>query len=124
MRIVSALVSCLMALSGCDPKPGVTSITRASENGAQTLFSKTTQRDGVATFECFASDSGDCQYLVYEDACEPTAATAQQAACQRRTLDSFVLAVGDRHELRGLPSRFGHCVVQAATDRNAPPTCG
>lgn len=125
MRIVTALISCLMALSGCDPKPGTTSITRSSENGTQTLFSKTTQRDGVATFECFASASGDCRYLVYADDCTVDgAAPASQTDCRRQTLDSFVLAVGTRHEVRGLPAGFGHCVAQARKGPDAADGCG
>ncbi len=75
MRIITSLMSCLLALAGCNEKPSVTTIHHSSANGVDTLFSKTTLREGVATFECFASESGQCHYRVYTERC-PTAAPA------------------------------------------------
>ena len=123
MRIITSLMSCLLALAGCNEKPSVTTIHHSSANGVDTLFSKTTLREGVATFECFASSSGGCHYRVYEEACAaaPTAAPAAgaAAACDRRTLDAFALDVGTRRQVEGLPADFRHCVALADA-----PGCG
>ena len=63
MRLLTALLSCAMALFGCDTRPATTTITRVVDGGTETLFSKTTLVDGIATFECFSSASGDCHFL-------------------------------------------------------------
>ncbi len=114
MRIITSLVSCLLALAGCDDKPSVTRIHHSSANGVDTLFSKSTLKEGVATFECFASESGQCHYLVYSEHC-PTASPGEMpAACARTTLEDFVLAPGKTHEIRGLPQDFKQCVSKNA----------
>lgn len=110
MRLLTALLSCAMALFGCDTRPATTSITRVLDQGAETLFSKTTLVDGVATFECFASASGGCHYRIYEETCAAAAVDAGER-CVQRTLDRFDLAVGRRHRMQGLPSDFRHCVA-------------
>lgn len=115
MRIVTSLMSCLMALAGCNEKPSVTTIHHASANGVDTLFSKTTLREGVATFECFASESGQCHYRVYTEACPTPAPGENPAACIRTTLEDFALAPGKTHEIRGLPQDFRHCVSKNTT---------
>lgn len=120
MRLLTALLSCALALFGCDTRPATTSITRVVDDGAETLFSKTTLVDGVATFECFASASGGCHYRIYEEACAVAAASGVDGACQQRTLDHFELAVGRRHQVQGLPRDFRHCVAGSA----APPCAG
>jgi hypothetical protein len=113
MRLLTALLSCLLSLFGCDTRPSTTSITRVVDHGADALFSKTTLVDGVATFECFASRSGGCHYRIYEERCDGSgsAATAR-AACRRETLDAFALAVGKRRQVEGLPAGFRHCVAE------------
>lgn len=122
MRIITSLMSCLMALAGCDEKPSVTTITRVSDGGTDVVFSKTTLEDGVAMFQCFKSDSGRCHYLIYAERCPP-AATGGQAACDRTTLDQFALSEGQRREIRGLPGNFRHCVARQAST-SSPPGCG
>jgi hypothetical protein len=109
MRIITSLMSCLMTLAGCHEKPSVTHITRTSGGDAGVIFSKATQVDGVATFQCFESDSGRCHYLIYAERC-PTAAPGENPNCKRETLDQFALAPGDRREVHGLPSSFRLCV--------------
>jgi hypothetical protein len=122
MRLLTAALSCLLSLFGCDTRPSTTSITRIADNGAETLFSKTTLVDGVATFECFASASGDCHYRIYEERCangagavDTTQARAGERDCRRETLDAFALTVGKRRQVEGLPSGFRHCVTQQDT---------
>ena len=110
MRIITSLMSCLMALAGCNEKPSVTTIHHSSVDGVDTLFSKTTVRGGVARFECFASESGQCHYLVYSERCPARAPGSNPAACQRTTLDDFALKIGKAHEIRGIPQDFHQCV--------------
>ncbi|UWX04199.1 hypothetical protein H1235_02295 [Pseudoxanthomonas sp. NC8] len=57
MNLLTTLLSCLLSLFGC-AQASTTSITRVVDDGDETLFSKTTLADGVATFECFTSASG------------------------------------------------------------------
>ncbi|WP_296278523.1 hypothetical protein [Pseudoxanthomonas sp.] len=121
MRIITSLVSCLLALAGCDEKPSVTTIHHSSANGVDTLFSKTTLKEGVATFECFASESGQCHYLVYTETCPTPAPGEDPGACDRSTLEDFALAPGKAHEIRGLPQDFRQCVSKNA---DADPACG
>lgn len=123
MKFLTGLLYCLLALSGCDSRPSTTSITRASENGIETIFSKTTVVEGVATFQCYTSRSGGCHYRIYEQACggPPASAAAapgtasapapDAAGCRQRTLDSFVLGEGRSRRIEGLPVAFGHCVT-------------
>ena len=85
-----------------------------------TLFSKTTLREGVATFECFASESGQCHYRVYTERCPAPAPGENPAACERTTLEDFVLAPGKTHEIRGLPDSYRECVAQQAVDGRCP----
>jgi len=106
MRIFAAIVYCLMALSGCHERGGVTSITRASSDGHDTLFSKTENRDGVADFHCLASTTGHCHYLVFADDCPG----GQAGHCQRRTLQRLDLTSGQTYQVKGLPAHFQLCV--------------
>lgn len=106
MRIFAAIVYCLMAVSGCHERGGVTSITRASTDGHDTLFSKTESRDGVADFHCLASTSGHCHYLVFADDCQD----GQAGRCHRRTLQRLDLRPGQTWQVKGLPAGFRQCV--------------
>ncbi len=118
MRIITSLMSCLLALAGCDDKPSVTTIHHSTANGVDTLFSKSTLKEGVAKFECFASESGQCHYRVYTERCPTPAPGENPAACARTTLEDFALAPGKAHEIRGLPQDFRQCVSKdAAADR-------
>ena len=120
MRIVTSLISCLLALAGCDDKPSVTTIHHSSANGVDTLFSKSTLKEGVARFECFASETGQCHYRVYTERCPTPAPGENPAACARTTLEDFVLAPGKTHEIRGLPDSYRECVAQQAVDGRCP----
>lgn len=101
----SVLVACLtlLALAGCE-KSTETSITRINANGVDTLYSKRTVVDGVARFECIASRSGQCHYLVLAAGC------SADTACASPPLRQFAVAVGKTEKIRGLPEGFGQCV--------------
>ncbi|WP_115050724.1 hypothetical protein [Xanthomonas arboricola] len=115
MRLIASLVYCLLALAGCHDRNGTTSITRATSNGQDMLFSKTLATATETKVHCLASSSGHCHYLIYEEHCAAPAAASATPACARKTLDSFALAPGQMRQVRGLPRQAQTCV-----DRTAP----
>lgn len=113
MQLLTSLLYCLLALVGCHERAGTTIITRATEGGADTFFSKTVASPDTARFHCLASSSGRCHYLVYEPQCDGAAATT---ACARHELERFDLAVGQERELQGLAVGFRQCAGAAGDD--------
>ncbi|KOQ72675.1 hypothetical protein [Stenotrophomonas maltophilia] len=101
------LLACVAALSlgGCE-KSSTTSITRTQANGVDTLYSKGTVVEGQARFQCIASRSGQCHYVVLDPAC------SAHAACARPPLRRFAVAVGKTEAMRDLPKGFRQCVSQ------------
>ena len=65
----AALLQFLLALGGC-AMGGTTYTHRISQDGHDVLASEARLQDGVARFDCDASDSGWCHYTLYADACE------------------------------------------------------
>ena len=63
-----ALLQFLLALGGCS-LGGTTYSNRIAEGGHDVLASRARVQDGVARFDCRASDSGWCHYTLYPDAC-------------------------------------------------------
>lgn len=112
MRLIASLVYCLLALAGCHDRNGTTSITRATRDGQDVIFSKTLATATETNVHCLASSSGHCHYLVYEEHCAARTADAGSAApvCARKTLDSFALAAGQVRALRGVPREAHTCV--------------
>lgn len=110
MRLLASMLYCLMSLFGCHRDTGTTSITRATVDGRDLLFSKVESHAGDAVFHCLASASGRCHYLVYEAACSGAAASG----CPRRELDRFELTVGQVRELHGLAVDFRQCASATA----------
>ena len=76
---------------------------RIANNGHDTLYSKANAKDGIARFECKASDSGNCHYTLYPDAC------AGKADCALAPLQRFSVARGQTREIAGLQG-FRVCV--------------
>ena len=101
------LIPCVavLALAGCE-KSCNTSITRTQANGVDTLYSKSTVVEGEARFQCIASSSGHCHYLVLDPAC------STDAACSTPPLRRFAVAVGKTEAMRDLPDGFRQCVSQ------------
>jgi hypothetical protein len=112
MRLLTSMLYCLLALFGCDGKNTTTTVTRSQVNGQDTLFSRTTQDQDAATFQCVRSSSGRCHYLVFEETCRSDAATARP--CARTPMDHFSLKVGERRLVKGLAGQVKDC-VQAET---------
>ena len=63
-----ALLQFLLALGGCS-LGGTTYSNHIANGGHDVLASKARVQDGVARFDCRASDSGWCHYTLYPDAC-------------------------------------------------------
>jgi hypothetical protein len=97
-----ALVQFLFALSGC-AMDGASYNHRVVDNGRALLDSRAQVQDGVARFECRASDSGWCHYTLYPEAC------AGKPECALAPLRTFRVARGESHQVAGLAG-FRPCV--------------
>jgi hypothetical protein len=92
----------LLILSACGVG-GTSYSNRIGSNGHDVLYSKAHVKDGVARFECKASDSGSCHYTLYPDAC------AGKADCTLAPLQRFSVARGETRQVAGLDA-FRVCV--------------
>jgi len=93
----------LLILSACNIG-GTTYSNRIANDGHDVLSSKARVQDGVARFECKASDSGRCHYTLYPEAC------SGKADCQLAPLQRFTVARGQTREIAGLQD-FRVCVA-------------
>jgi hypothetical protein len=110
MRTPALAAACLLFLAACQQSSN-TSVTRVSANGVDTLYSRTTVVDGVARFECIASRSGQCHYLVLDPRCTP------DAACAQPPLQQFAVAAGQTRAMPGLPAGFKQCASEIHKER-------
>lgn len=92
----------LLILSACGVD-GTSYSNRIGNNGHDTLYSKAHAKDGIARFECKASDSGRCHYTLYPEAC------AGKADCKLAPLQRFSVARGQNRQIAGLHD-FRVCV--------------
>lgn len=109
----------LLILSSCGAG-GTTYSNRVGNNGHDVLYSKARVKDGVARFECKASDSGTCHYTLYPDACDG------KADCTLAPLQRFSVARGKTRQIAGLDG-FRVCVgtdARALRPDCAPATTG
>ena len=97
-----ALLQFLLALAGCS-MGGVDYTSRVAQDGHVSLSSRARVEDGVARFECRASDSGWCHYTLYADACDAG------TGCMQAPLRRFSVARGDSRQIAGLEG-FRVCV--------------
>ncbi|WP_312237885.1 hypothetical protein [Stenotrophomonas sp.] len=105
MRNVLILCTAVLAIAGCAQSSN-TSVTRVRANGVDALYSKSTVVDGVARFECIASSSGQCHYLVLDPRCKT------DAACTQAPLRRLSVAVGKTGQVPDLPKGFSVCVSE------------
>ena len=121
MRILVSLVSFLFTLAGCDPQPGITTMTFSSVDGVKINSTKSWISNGDARFECLKSVTGRCHYLVYVETCAAAKVSAADTACTTRVLERFTLAAGKVKELYDLPIGVRHCVDHEAQPKT--PEC-
>ena len=95
-----ALLQFLLALSGCSI--GGTTYTNRIDSDQVRLSSKAHVQDGVARFDCRASDSGLCYYTLYAAACAGT-------NCNDAPLRRFSVARDQSRQFAGLAG-FHPCV--------------
>ena len=101
--IVRLLLSPLLLILSACGVGGTSYSNRIGSNGHDVLYSKAHVKDGVARFECKASDSGTCHYTLYPDAC------AGKADCTLAPLQRFSVARGQTRQVAGLDA-FRVCV--------------
>jgi hypothetical protein len=100
----------LLILSACNIG-GTTYSNRIANNGHDVLSSQARVQDGVARFECKASDSGRCHYTLYPEAC------SGKADCGLAPLQRFTVPRGQAREFAGVRD-FRVCVaIDGATLR-------
>lgn len=117
MRNLIALAYFLFALLGCDTG-GSTLVTRATDNGRDTLHARSRVQAGIGRFECIASASGRCHYALFARECAP-----QQPDCREQAFERFSIKVGDRREIVGLPAALDLCVAQHEHPAAIGPDC-
>lgn len=105
MRNLIAAVYFVLALFGCDTG-GSTLVTRISEDGEDILYSRTYVKAGIARFECIASASGRCHYMLVPHDC----ASPAETDCHKQPIERFSMAKGESRELVGLARPFDICV--------------
>lgn len=96
----------LLILAACNVG-GTTYSNRIGIDGHDALYSKARAKDGIARFECKASDSGRCHYTLYPEAC------SGNADCQLAPLRRFTVARGQAREIAGVRD-FRVCVATSA----------
>lgn len=101
MSKLIALLQFLLALAGIGVG-GTTYDTRVAANGHDVLDSSAHVQDGVARFDCRASDSGLCYYTLYAAACAGT-------NCNDAPLRRFSVARDQSRQFAGLAG-FHPCV--------------
>ena len=92
----------LLILSACGIG-GTTYSNRIGNNGHDTLYSKARVEDGVARFQCLESDSGQCHYTLFPEAC------GGKPDCALAPLQRFTVARGEGKQIAGLRN-FRVCV--------------
>jgi hypothetical protein len=102
--LVRLLLSPLLVILSTCGTDGTSYSNRIADNGHDTLYSKAHAKDGIARFECKASDSGSCHYTLYPDAC------AGKADCKLAPLRQFTVARGQSRQIADLRD-FRVCVA-------------
>ena len=103
IEIVRLLLSPLLLILAACGTDGTSYSNRIANNGHDTLYSKANAKDGIARFECKASDSGECHYTLYPDAC------AGKPDCALAPLQHFTVKRGQTRQIAGLRD-FRVCV--------------
>ncbi len=101
--IVRLLLSPLLLILSACGIGGTSYSNRIGGDGHDALYSKAQVKDGIARFECKASDSGTCHYTLYPDAC------GGKADCTLVPLQRFSVARGQTRQVAGLDA-FRVCV--------------
>lgn len=112
MRLLISLVSFLLTLAGCDPQPGITTLTISSVDGVKINSTKAHVSGGAARFECLHSASGRCYYVVFTRDCKASSPDDAEPAlqCGAKVLARFELESGATRTVSDVPADVVHCV--------------
>ena len=113
MRNVLALLYYLLAVVGCSG--GQVTEIRSETDGHDIVHGRIELNAGVAKFDCLASSTGQCQFVLFDPSCTDPAATCDKPP------ERFALAQGASREIVGLPPGFRPCVSAAGAP--ARPDC-
>jgi hypothetical protein len=105
LRNLLALSALLLASTGCRGS-GTTIQSTSSEDDGGKSSSWAHIADGEGRFECRASATGNCNYVLYVQQCAPD---APLAGCSARVIRSFTLAAGQSRQVQGLPAQVRLC---------------
>ena len=111
MKRILVLLPALMVLAGCSNEQGSAGFTFSAQP-AQHLVSMVVTRSGVPTFQCKASNSGQCHYRIYPQDCTKVE-TDGHSRCTGPALQSFVVQVGQELAKQDLPEGFQVCASSA-----------
>ncbi|HEV7122741.1 MAG TPA: hypothetical protein VGN24_04855 [Rhodanobacter sp.] len=114
MHYLIALIYFVLALTGLDGFGSHTLVTRASSNGADVLYSRTTTIADAADIACVRSASGSCHYRLLARDCIASRLRAVAGSCTADPPRQFVLATGTSKAIVGLPAAFTLCVGQGS----------
>ena len=103
IAIAKLLLSPLLLILAACGANGTSYSHRIGANDHDVLYSKAHAKDGNARFECKASDSGECHYTLYPEAC------AGKADCALAPLQRFTVKRGETRQIAGL-GEFRPCV--------------
>jgi len=118
MRTLLSLVYLLLALVGCDLSPGNRIESKIDINGTVVLHTLVEHRPaGTELFQCLASATGRCHFLVYAGSCITGEDGRPEPGCVLRTLDRLTVDVGRPKTVSGLLPGYRIC-----TSRDAMPS--
>ncbi len=103
MRNFITLAYFVFGLVGCDFDPSSTTTASTTVNGTAINSSKTRTWEKSADFDCIASTSGSCRYVVFTSNCPA-------ANCTTKVIEAFSLRAGAARKMQGLPPGFKYCV--------------
>jgi len=118
MRTFLSLMYLLFTLVGCDLSPGSRIESKLDINGAVVLHTLVEhRRSGAESFQCLASATGRCHFLVYAGSCATGDDGQPEPGCVLRTLERLTVSVGRPKAVSGLLPGFRIC-----TSRDAMPS--
>lgn len=107
MRDLIAFAFLLPNMAGCDFEPSSTTTSSTSINGYDVNASKTRTWATAAKFDCIASASGRCRYVVFTSNCPAV-------NCTTKVVHAFSLSAGATRKLAGLAPGFRYCISHGA----------
>jgi len=110
MRSFLSLVYLLVSLVGCDLAPGSRIESKIDIDGTVVLHTLVEHRpSGTESFQCLASTTGRCHFLVFAGSCVLGHDGRPEPGCVLRTLERLTVDVGRPKTVSGLLPGFRIC---------------